>query len=866
MMMPTTRSNTTAASTTWSGAIRQPPAAAKPSSHHKRAESNTAEVPVQKRPRVDDGSNNDEPSKQTGGEESWGNKRGGTRGRGSRGKAPGRITGAQRLAADAAAEVAGTPSHLTHTEARLKASGIAVAPPLRVQTAGATWPHPLAPLGIRDRRSDLVTADVPDTKRGSDSDNTFSATGRHPGDEPGPIPGSGGEDKEEDDDGIKGDDNNSKSDNKSDNNGDNKSDNNNNKSNHTNINNDNDNDNDNESKHKNSHEYLSYIIVNPQRGATQNPQNPVKPIKSIQATPKVPVILLNSKPTKSKKTNKTSKSIPKIQDVDMVDMVDPIDPIDPIDSPSSPPSPPRAFGASRTEGGIFRGKAFGNTSKLSDYPELEPQGKVRVYLSNLDPAEMVPLEMRSSFSMNHPVVSNAKPVLQALKNRIFIMDDDEWSPMGRFEKAIGFDDPISWSIEGNNQVLHLLLSSFDNSGPDPSVVARPDQDLWAEMFEIDIQFRIRAPGTLFSAYAKYKAYQLMINDLNARIACGDWVGRRPVKRALVEIFISHSIWQKYYEKTFPYLSQHANMVAWLEIEEPEDAKVNTKVWGVTQMEYGFLDLIKWLANGGTLKMAKGKAKEIDETRSHKKGGGGSSILWFYLLSICLWTMRTPVALCILTLIFMVPGVNAASMQDSFPNVTFKAFNQFVNANFDTKVSLATVLIGGEWCSGPLACCSHKAAEGVTSTLVRFPPHPPFGGHSETRRAGGPTAQQLSRQGCQRNVTDYRVDTAMIIQPLVTDTIDQKITSAVTWEACEISRSGMIYWELQRWDQYLPPLGGDKCGKQFTASGPQDQDNQRKGGIRLPRRSDRFPHDPTYPIFPRTPPFTPTHDSRQRKTS
>ncbi|KAF8869724.1 hypothetical protein BD779DRAFT_1416414, partial [Infundibulicybe gibba] len=128
-------------------------------------------------------------------------------------------------------------------------------------------------------------------------------------------------------------------------------------------------------------------------------------------------------------------------------------------------SPPRAFGASRTEGGIFRGKAFGNTSKLSDYPELEPQGKIRVYLSNLDPAEMVPLEMRSSFSMNHPVVSNAKPVLQALsghysptrKNHIFIMDDDEWSPMGRFEKAIGFDDPISWSIEGNNQVLHLLL-------------------------------------------------------------------------------------------------------------------------------------------------------------------------------------------------------------------------------------------------------------------------------------------------------------------------------------------------------------------------------------------------------------------------
>ncbi|KAF8876472.1 hypothetical protein BD779DRAFT_1449379 [Infundibulicybe gibba] len=135
-------------------------------------------------------------------------------------------------------------------------------------------------------------------------------------------------------------------------------------------------------------------------------------------------------------------------------------------SPSDSPS--RAFGASRTVGGILRGKALGNTPNLSDYPEMDPQGKVRVYTSNADPAEMDLIEMKSSFSMNHPVVSNVAPVLQALdgryspirRNRIFIMDDDHWSPMGQFENAISFNDSIFWSREGNNQVLHLLLVNF----------------------------------------------------------------------------------------------------------------------------------------------------------------------------------------------------------------------------------------------------------------------------------------------------------------------------------------------------------------------------------------------------------------------
>ena len=45
----------------------------------------------------------------------------------------------------------------------------------------------------------------------------------------------------------------------------------------------------------------------------------------------------------------------------------------------------------------------------------------------------------------------------------------------------------------------------------------------------------------------------------------------------------------------------------------------------------------------------------------------------------------------LLLLTLLPGVSALSERD-FPDITFKVFNDFVNENFSSKVTLSTVLL------------------------------------------------------------------------------------------------------------------------------------------------------------------------------
>lgn len=47
---------------------------------------------------------------------------------------------------------------------------------------------------------------------------------------------------------------------------------------------------------------------------------------------------------------------------------------------------------------------------------------------------------------------------------------------------------------------------------------------------------------------------------------------------------------------------------------------------------------------------------------------------------------------ILVILATIPGVSAMPDQSSFPNISFKLFNEFVKENFSSKVSLSTVLI------------------------------------------------------------------------------------------------------------------------------------------------------------------------------
>ena len=89
---------------------------------------------------------------------------------------------------------------------------------------------------------------------------------------------------------------------------------------------------------------------------------------------------------------------------------------------SPPTSPPQLHGASRETGGIFRGNALGNIPNVADFnnfvDELHPiPGKVLVYSSNQDPANLSVQNMKPSAFVKHIVTSSIEPVIMKVADK-----------------------------------------------------------------------------------------------------------------------------------------------------------------------------------------------------------------------------------------------------------------------------------------------------------------------------------------------------------------------------------------------------------------------------------------------------------------
>jgi hypothetical protein len=79
-------------------------------------------------------------------------------------------------------------------------------------------------------------------------------------------------------------------------------------------------------------------------------------------------------------------------------------------------SPPRLHGSSRMTGGILRGHALGNAFNAADFNDVTDvyhpiRGKVLVYSSNQDPANLSIQNMKPSAFIKHIVTSSIQPVL-----------------------------------------------------------------------------------------------------------------------------------------------------------------------------------------------------------------------------------------------------------------------------------------------------------------------------------------------------------------------------------------------------------------------------------------------------------------------
>ncbi len=83
-------------------------------------------------------------------------------------------------------------------------------------------------------------------------------------------------------------------------------------------------------------------------------------------------------------------------------------------------SPPRLRGSSRVVGGYARGRAPGNVFNLADANSMQvddlgpTMGKVFLYFSNDDPAQLSPASAKPSGSIKCAVTPTVAPVLKAV--------------------------------------------------------------------------------------------------------------------------------------------------------------------------------------------------------------------------------------------------------------------------------------------------------------------------------------------------------------------------------------------------------------------------------------------------------------------
>ncbi|KAG6912771.1 hypothetical protein DXG01_012276, partial [Tephrocybe rancida] len=70
--------------------------------------------------------------------------------------------------------------------------------------------------------------------------------------------------------------------------------------------------------------------------------------------------------------------------------------------------------------------------------------------------------------------------------------------------------------------------------------------------------------------------------LEASIAAGTWVGKKPSGTDMIELFTSRSMWFDSYRPNFNKIHDHPSMVEWLEDgKEPKDKKGNGKAQKVS---------------------------------------------------------------------------------------------------------------------------------------------------------------------------------------------------------------------------------------------------------------------------------------------
>ncbi|KAF8993176.1 hypothetical protein BDQ17DRAFT_1431880 [Cyathus striatus] len=255
-------------------------------------------------------------------------------------------------------------------------------------------------------------------------------------------------------------------------------------------------------------------------------------------------------------------------------------------------------GASRTTGGIFRGKAQGNNFWFAD-------------------------NMNESSSM----VVNPQGLIMN-----FDTEQDTWIIFGHFND-IESTDTIQWTSQINDLVLYLAAisvketvnfhlarsvgssygaSTTTKSSENASASAATDENL-------DIPDGLTKKQELIISV--YKVDKSLLGHKNWSIQMAWKIYQEPIMRDLHTMFGAAGTAWHHWDKVLKFVSNYPDMEEWLSTATPPDNKATHELWGLEKTA-GFTrtDLENWIKKKKGISAGKGKQKA-----EGGKGKKGSSI-------------------------------------------------------------------------------------------------------------------------------------------------------------------------------------------------------------------------------------------------
>src|ERR1700678_56119 len=163
--------------------------------------------------------------------------------------------------------------------------------------------------------------------------------------------------------------------------------------------------------------------------------------------------------------------------------------------------------------------------------------------------------------------------------------------------AVGFDIPVP--------VTHPTPSGDDSFAA--GILSQLD---------IPIHMADRNDRGLHVAYEKYKAYLEACRAYERKVADGSWTGGKLTGADLIQLFVSKFFWHSHYKPLFSKVSNHPDMVKWLEGEK--DRPSDEVLWGYKKGSYQFKDLKLYLDQNGKKGKAKGKDERLESSSKKKK--------------------------------------------------------------------------------------------------------------------------------------------------------------------------------------------------------------------------------------------------------